>query len=76
MLLITVIVFSFTPAVSYSEKEAAARFESETFWPPESVGNLENRIYFAQLGNEPKFLNSPARSVVAERHSYPDVACI
>jgi len=75
MLLITVTVFRFTPAFSYSKKEAAAPFESEAMWPPEAVGNLENRISFAQPGNEPKFLNSPARSLVAERHIYPNVAC-
>jgi hypothetical protein len=76
VLLMTVIVFKFTPAVSYSKKEAAAPVESEALWPPEAVGNLENRITFVQPGNEPKFLNSPARSLVADRHSHPDVACI
>ena len=71
VLLITVILFRFTPAVSYSTKEAAAPFESEALWPPAAVGNIENRIYFAQPGNEPKFLNCPGRSLVADRRSYP-----
>jgi hypothetical protein len=76
VLLITVVMFRFTPAVTYSKKEAAVPVELEALWPPEAVGNLENGISFAQPGIEPKFLNCPARSLAADRHSYPDVACI
>jgi hypothetical protein len=75
VLLITVIVFRFTPAVSFSKKKAAVPVESEALWPPEAVGNLDNRIPFAQPGIEPKFLNCPALNLVAQRHSYRDVAC-
>jgi len=74
--LITATVFRSTPAVTYSRKEAAAPVESEALWPPETVGNLENRVSFAQPEIEPKFLNCPALSLVADRHSYPDIACI